>query len=216
MKKLLLLFVFLASMLVGEAHAQINELSNDTASNKILNELQIIRSFHEETRNQRQRAVEGKLRRDSINNRLTEAEMVSDLGIMARIEDNTHPDRITDGWNLYGFIAILIAIISAVFTGITYRAQRNTERNTKRISQDMQRYLLFDLIRRLYRNFIITYTMRTKMEDIDYNGYPSEEHYMKLKIPMEDFHLDTFYGDEKSFEIFITLWSHTLETIMMI
>lgn len=41
--------------------------------------------------------------------------------------------------------------------------------------------------------------MRTKMKDINYKGYPSEEHFEKLKIPMENIHLDAFYGEDEKF-----------------
>ncbi len=198
MKRIVVLFIFFV-MFRGFVFAQAFAQSSDTASHKILNELQMIRSFHEETRNQRQRAIEDKMRRDSISNRITGEEMVSDLGIMSRIEDNTHPDIVKDGWNLYGLLAIVIALFSALYTYITYKSQRETESNTKKLSQNMQRSLLNDLIRHLYRNFIITYTMKTKMEEIDYHGYPSEEHFLKLRIPMENIHLDAFYGDDEKF-----------------
>ena len=85
----------------------------------------------------------------------------------------------------------------------TKKAEENTkkaEQNTKRVSQEAQRKLLNELLRHLYRNYVITYTMRTKMADINYNGYPSEEHFEKLKIPMENIHLDAFYGEDQKFQ----------------
>ena len=56
---------------------------------------------------------------------------------------------------------------------------QKVQENTNRVSQDAQRKLLNDLLRHLYRNYVITYTMRTKMIDIKYKGGPSEEHFIK-------------------------------------
>lgn len=126
--------------------------------------------------------------------------------ILNEIEDNTHQRPMTDGWNLYGFAAIIIAFFSFAVSCYTYKAQQRTEKNTKKLPQEMQRKLLNALLRHLYRNYVITYTMRTKMKDIDYNGYPSEEHYEKLKIPMEDIHLEAFYGEDENFRLMHVLY----------
>ena len=75
-----------------------------------------------------------------------------------------------DGFN------ILIAVIALLFSFFTYLSQKNTSDNTQKISQDTQRNLLLDLVRHLYRNLVITYTIKTKLEDISFEGYPSEEH----------------------------------------
>ena len=44
------------------------------------------------------------------------------------------------------------------------------------------------------------------MIEIDYNGYPSEEHFKKLKIPMNNIHLDSFYENEKHFQTMYNLY----------
>ncbi len=122
-----------------------------------------------------------------------------DNGYIAKIEDNTRQHPWSDGWNFYGIAAFVIALISAGIGGITWYSQQKTEGNTKKLSRDAQRKLLNDLLRHLYRNYVITYTMRTKLKDIEYKGYPSEEHFEKLKIPMENIHLDAFYGEDENF-----------------
>lgn len=76
------------------------------------------------------------------------------------------------------------------------------------MSLDAQRGLLNDFLRHLYRNYVVTYAMRTKMKDIDYKGYPSEEHFEKLKVPLEDIHLEAFYGDERNFRLMHVLYLH--------
>lgn len=116
-----------------------------------------------------------------------------------RIEDNTYFD-----WRAW--VAWIVAIVALIVAWITYRAQIKTEGNTKKLSQDTQRHLLNDLLRHLYRNYVITYAMRTKMEEIDYRGYPSEEHFQKLKIPMENIHLDAFYGEDSKYKTMHVLY----------
>lgn len=127
-----LFFAICAIMLVSlGSQAQINDTVIDTSSDPVLNELQIIRGIHEETRNQRKRAIEERQRRDSLQNRESEEDLMSDYGVMARIEDNTHQRPMTDGWNLYGILAFAIAVISAAISWYTYKEQRKTEGNTK-------------------------------------------------------------------------------------
>lgn len=116
-----------------------------------------------------------------------------------KIEDNTFFD-----WKAW--TAWAVGILALAVAWITYRAQSKTEGNTKKLSQQAQHDLLVDLIRHLYRNYVITYTMRTKMEEIDYRGYPSEEHFLKLKIPLENLHLDAFYGEDAEYKAMHTLY----------
>lgn len=120
-------------------------------------------------------------------------------GVTEDIEDNTFFD-----WKAW--IAWIVGLLALAVAWITYRAQNKTEGNTKKLSQNAQRDLLVDLVRHLYRNYVITYTMRTKMEDIDYRGYPSEEHFLKLKIPMENLHLDAFYGEDAKYKTMHNLY----------
>lgn len=180
--------------------AQDAEVRNDLAPDSILKELQIIRGIQQESYNQRMLAIAERQRRDSALERVDGKNLSSDYGMMAQIEDNTRQDPIKDNWNLYGWIAFFLALTSVVLAGYTFYYQQRTEGNTKKLSQDMQRDLLYDLLRHLYRNYVITYAMKSKMEDIDYKGYPSEEHYVKLKIPMENIHLDAFYGEDEKYQ----------------
>ena len=105
-----------------------------------------------------------------------------------------------DGFN------ILIAFTALVFSVFTFCSQNKTSRNTKKLSQHAQRNLLLDLVRHLYRNLVITYTVKTKLEDILYKGYPSEEHLIKLKVPMENIHLEAFYGNDRMYEVMHNLY----------
>ena len=105
-----------------------------------------------------------------------------------------------DGFN------ILIAVIALVFSVFTFWSQNKTSSNTQKLSQHAQRNLLLDLVRHLYRNLVITYTVKTKLENIQYKGYPSEEHLIKLKVPMENIHLEAFYGNDRMYEVMHNLY----------
>ena len=105
-----------------------------------------------------------------------------------------------DGFN------ILIAVIALVFSIFTFWSQNKTSSNTQKLSQHAQRNLLLDLVRHLYRNLVITYTVKTKLENIQYKGYPSEEHLIKLKVPMENIHLEAFYGNDRMYEVMHNLY----------
>lgn len=110
-------------------------------------------------------------------------------------------------------LALAFSFLALYYTWKTYRSQKETESNTqrtqdntKRITLESQKHLLYDLIRHLYRNMVITYTMKVKMDRamVDagadaYVAYPSEEHLIKLKIPMENIHLNVFYGNDKQY-----------------
>lgn len=105
-----------------------------------------------------------------------------------------------DGFN------ILIAVTALVFSVFTFWSQNKTSSNTQKLSRHAQRNLLLDLVRHLYRNLVITYTVKTKLEDIQYKGYPSEEHLIKLKVPMENIHLEAFYGNDRMYEVMHNLY----------
>lgn len=105
-----------------------------------------------------------------------------------------------DGFN------ILIAVIALVFSIFTFYSQNKTSENTQKLSRESQRNLLLDLVRHFYRNLVITYAIKTKLDDIGYEGYPSEEHLIKLKVPMENIHLEAFYGRDKEYEVMHDLY----------
>lgn len=128
------------------------------------------------------------------------------LLVIKGIRQNTQPDFIMDDVNVVAFISILIAILSFVISLMTYKEQKTTASNTNKLSQDAQKNLLNDLIRHLYRNYVITFTMRSKLTEIDFRGYPSEEHLYKLQIPMENIHLDVFLGEEKNYKLMHNLY----------
>lgn len=110
--------------------------------------------------------------------------------------DNTSRDEIFWITFLISLIALAVAIGSYWYARKTYFSQKQTEANTLRLPLDMQRNLLIDTIRHLYRNLVVVYTIKTKLEACAFDSYPSEEHLVKLKIPLETIHLEIFNKDK--------------------
>lgn len=141
-----------------------------------------------------------------LNNLYSQNQQENELDVMKGIRQNTQADFVKDDFNIIAIFSIIIAFVSFLFSVKTYREQKATKDNTKKLSQDAQRHLMNDLIRHLYRNYVITCALRTKLDEIEFGGYPSEEHLYKLKIPMENIHLEAFLGDEEKYRIIHNLY----------
>lgn len=89
------------------------------------------------------------------------------------------------GENTWDWIAILAAITSLAIAAMTYISQRTTEKNTTKITSDTQLGILTDLIRHCYRNLVVIHAMKAKIEGSYSTHYPSEEHFLKLKIEID-------------------------------
>lgn len=178
----------------------------ENTSDSILKELQIIRSIQVDAKKKIDSIRAARVNHENIPEKKAEEDLLNEYEAMTQIADNTRQDWVKDDWNVYGWVAFSIALFSLIVAAITLWAQWRTEDNTRKLSQEAQRHLLNELLRHLYRNYVITYTMRTKMKDIKYKGYPSEEHFEKLKIPMENIHLEAFYGEDEKFQLMHVLY----------
>ena len=94
-------------------------------------------------------------------------------------------------------ISAIFAIISALFAFLTYKSQKKTERNTGLLEISHQRLLLFEMIRHLYRNMVVSYSIGVKMKAKNFMIYPSEEHLKKMQVELSDIHQNLLYRDNK-------------------
>lgn len=200
MKKLLIaLFILLGgSTDVFAASIEPNTINVDTLgedstlSAKILNELKIIRYHADKTDKLRENVI--KKYKNEISSQHSNSENPSivsaEFEVLSDIEEHTKGDNIKDGWNLYGWIAFILAFSSFVVSYITYRAQKNVEQQTKNASLKVQCELLDELYRHLYRNLVCTCAILYKFRG--FNGprnnkvYPSEANLRKLTTLPED------------------------------
>ncbi|MDO5570567.1 MAG: hypothetical protein Q4F97_03770 [Bacteroidales bacterium] len=142
------------------------------------------------------------------------------------IKDFTHETaentsfRFFEALSLWDIIALAATAISVYYAVKTYLSQSNTEQNTKKLTNEAQKNLLEELIKHLYRNMVITYTMKTKLEKANFDAYPSEEHFIKLTIPLENIHVDVFYGNDIEFkninDLYIAFRNFNLEIDVII
>ena len=201
-KKLLLLSFLLLSIVVHAQQKEATQLSKDSMTDPVLKELQEIKKLHENA----QQDIKKTWAKMQANEVEVKNIPNNEYGAILAVEKNTRQHWYSDNWNLFGIITSIIAFAALIYSILTYNAQLQTEKNTKNISQDAQRHLLCELLRHLYRNYVITYTMRTKMENMNYKAYPSEEHFVKLKIPTENIHLEAFYGENEKFQLLHVLY----------
>lgn len=96
-------------------------------------------------------------------------------------------------------ISAIFAFVSAVYTIRTFNSQKETEQNTSRLNMSEQRRLLIEMIRHLYRNMVVSYSIGVKMKAEEFMAYPSEEHLRKMKVKLSDIHLNLFYRSNKEY-----------------
>lgn len=126
--------------------------------------------------------------------------------VLHDIEKNTHfslmPGKLAF---IISVIALIAAVYSAWYTWKTYTYQKQTEENTSRLTKPEQRRLLTEMIRHLYRNMVVSYSIKVKMKAIGFGGYPSEEHLLKMMVNLNDIHLNLFYRSNKEHRMMNTL-----------
>ena len=116
-----------------------------------------------------------------------------------KIETNMHADWLQDGINAIALLSLGIAIWSLYYTRETVKSIRN-EADKDRIDNECQKELFRDIIRHLYRNKVCTLAMQAKLMKESWNGYPSDEHFLKLQLLPSDIHLEQYYKDVKRFK----------------
>lgn len=132
---------------------------------------------------------------------MTLFDIIEPSSALDNIMTNTYETAQNTTNDFLDYLSIIIAVGTALFTLFTWFSQKKTESNTSRLSLTEQKNLLIDMIRHLYRNFVVSYTIAEKMRLAAYRVYPSEEHLQKLKINMEDIHLNLFYKTDSEYRI---------------
>jgi len=107
-------------------------------------------------------------------------------------KENTNPLITPDCWKTIAGFSLFIGILGFIVSVVNAYQQWRTQRNTGRLTLKKQQGILIDMVRHLYRNLVVTRTIETKMRALDFQSYPSEEHLVKLQIPLEQIKLDSF------------------------
>lgn len=222
MKKLLSLA---AMLLVGiglysEGAAARASQSEETDSTEIVargiwNELKTIREMQRNNYIRRNAAVEARCAHDSLCSFDHSChDITTDYGMMSSIEENTRPDKIKDGWNLYGWIAFVVAFVSLAVACVsaligywTWKAQKSTEQHTQKAPLEAQMGMLRDIPRHFYRNLVCTCAALLKFrhksnigDDGRRNKYPSEANVLKLTTLPDEYILPIDSVDTKVYK----------------
>lgn len=76
-----------------------------------------------------------------------------------------------DTWTfIFALLGAIIGIASLWYTYKTYQSQKETANNTRLLTLDAQRDLFMDLVRHLYRNLVVTYAIKTKLNDCHFKS----------------------------------------------
>lgn len=209
MKKKIIVILTLV-IFSAAAFAQKDNLQDTrTAINdSILKELQIIRSIQEGAKKRIDSIRSARVNHTTLPEKKTEEDLLNEYEAMTQIADNTRQNFLKDDWNVYGWVAFFIALFSLIVSGVTLYAQWRTEDNTKKLNMGEQKALLSDMIRHFYRNYVVSLSLRVKLEagrrgkkkSPNYTGYPSEEHIKKMMINLNDVHLNLFYKENERYQ----------------
>ena len=142
--------VFSTGTMIAQNDVAIHS-EDSTLSEKILNELKVIRFHADKTDQLREEAIkryENK-NEDQHDNKANASIVSAEYEVLSEIEGHTKENLIKDGWNLYGWIAFFLSVTSIICSIITYRAQKKVEEQTKNASLNVQCGILDDLYRHL-------------------------------------------------------------------
>ena len=171
------------------AGQQSEELSAElTKDDSILMELRTIRELQQEAQLRREKIRAEVEKRDAGQRDTASLAMSDEYGAILQVENNTRPHWYCDGWNLFGILTFIVALISAIYGIVTYRAQKNTELHTTNAPIGVQLSTLKDLPRHFYRNLVCTCAMILKYNFSGKKGdlYPSEGNMWKLQTLPDD------------------------------
>lgn len=217
MKKVIV-FLCLFLSLTNLGFAQPESTVKDTTNQQILKELQIIRDLQQKSSKRRDKAVKDKQLRDSIQHIKNGADLTTDYGVMAKIEDNTRQNPWKDGWNFYGWIAFAIALFSLGVAAFTLWAQKKTEEHTTNAPLEVQQWKLRDLPRHFYRNLVCTCAIilkfRAEGEEKKRKNYPSESNLRKLQTLPDDIVLPIDVDKKKDAEHNAYKYMHELRLLL--
>ena len=134
------------------------------------------------------------------------------LDKVVEINSNTQPDLFVGmRWAdmnkveylglLFAFLAFIASVISVVVDFKGFMASKRTADNVMRISEEVQLAQFADLIRHFYRNLIVSIGIARKVLTLGARtDYPSELHFLKLKVLADDYlHLEKYNSDSQAY-----------------
>lgn len=188
--------------------------STEIVAKGIWEELKTIREIQRDNYIRRNAAVEARCAHDSLCNQEHSChDITTDYGVMSSIEENTRPNKMKDGWNLYGWIAFIVAFVSLAVAAVsavigywTWKAQKSTEQHTQKAPLEAQLGMLRDIPRHFYRNLACTCAALLKFRHLNNirdgrrSKYPSEANVLKLTTLSDEYILPIDAVDAKVYK----------------
>ena len=112
-----------------------------------------------------------------------------------------------DWWTIgISAFAFLAGLGSFIYARLTYNEQQKT---VGLVDKSKAQYVItINLVRHLYRNFVVALAIDNKMRSLNYKVYPAEIHLQKAKIPLDDVRLESFSG--RNVEAYTAIYNWTL------
>ncbi|MDR0332822.1 MAG: hypothetical protein LBI15_05105 [Dysgonamonadaceae bacterium] len=150
---------------------------------------------------------------NGYKNAMTATDTTTVLSEIVKHTDNIVRHTEPVFWKKPEAIAVFAVIIAIIALFVAFNARKWTEKgalwqkqaeiNTRamrQIQKEQQEFILLDFIRHLYRNKVVISTLQWKLDKKYDTYYPSDEHILKLRIPLEELKLDRFSNSSNHFD----------------
>lgn len=104
-----------------------------------------------------------------------------------QIGQNTFNTAENTKFGIVALITFIVSLATLFFAILTYISQKATQRNTSRLNKNEMFPIFIVIISKLYYSFVNAVAIKIKMEEIDYNAYPSELVLDDMKVDIEYF-----------------------------
>ncbi len=119
---------------------------------------------------------------------------------LTNIMDNTWNTALNTEFGIIALLSFIAALVSAFFAAgsfmigwRTMKAQISTENSTKGGKNvPSTQSLMIDMVRHLYRNYVVTYAIRERMKEKKFMVYPSEIHLKKMRLNLDNIDLHIY------------------------
>ena len=126
---------------------------------------------------------------------------------LTNIMDNTLNTALNTEFGFIALLSFISALVSAIFAvgsfivgRKTMKAQISTENSTKGGKNvPSTQSLMIDMVRHLYRNYVVTYAIRARMQEKKYKVYPSEIHLKKMRINLDNIDLHIYLNKPEDY-----------------
>ncbi len=104
-----------------------------------------------------------------------------------QIGQNTFNTAENTKFGIIALITFIVSLATLLFAILTYVSQKATQRNTSRLNKNDLDTVFMVINDKLYYSFVNAVAIKIKMEEMDYNAYPSELVLDDMKVDIDYF-----------------------------